>query len=262
MDPEKISPVIGSVLLVIGIVILFFTFFQAMGMINNVGDYFDEQLPEEEDLKKPTANFFWNANDLSVDFSDESEEGDGGINSWDWVFGDGDSGSGQNPQHAYNQDGNYRVTLRIQDSNGLTDTTYTEIYVENGNSNNGETEGKEGDFDFSLSLDIFAVAILAAILYLIMFLVGAALVKAGWNLLKTGPSVVKLKIKPKKLEVEQAEQPRQFQPPPPRAQPPPDYYPPRREQRSPYPEPPVEDWDEPDPESPRPRAAPPKPRRK
>jgi hypothetical protein len=60
-----------------------------------------------------------------------------------------------------------------------------------------------------------------------MFLVGAALVKAGWNLIKPGPSVVKLKIKPKKLEVEEVEASQPYYPPssPGAAQP--QYYPPQ-----------------------------------
>ena len=47
MDKDKVPPIIGAVLLVVGILVVLFVFMQAMAMVTNVGDYFREQFPEE-----------------------------------------------------------------------------------------------------------------------------------------------------------------------------------------------------------------------
>ena len=51
--------------------------------------------------------------------------------SWSWDFGDGSSGSVQNPTHAYDEEGTYTVTLTVTDDNGKTssDTTTATISV-------------------------------------------------------------------------------------------------------------------------------------
>ena len=248
MDAEKSAPIIGIVLLAIGIIVLFFTFFQAFSLVNGAGDYFDEQFPGEDSQEGPRSRFSWSSNDLTVDFSDESEEGDAGITSWDWDFDDGGSSSEQNPMYTYSNNGNYRVSLKVRDANDETSTSYTELYVETGNQNNGESEFDDSGFEFDIPVEMFAAAFLVGILFIVMFLVGAALVKAGWNLIKPGPSTVKLKIRPKKLEIEQPQDQRA-----------PYYEPPQRPMREPYPDergPPPEYWDEP-PQGPPRRPGPP-----
>ncbi|UCE73022.1 MAG: PKD domain-containing protein [Methanomassiliicoccales archaeon] len=204
MTNEKIPPIIGVVLLVVGIVILMFTFFQTLTLIQGVGDYFREQFPDEGG-EGPNAQFSWNSNGLDVSFQDESDEGDAQIRSWEWNFDDGSSSTNQNPQHTYDSSGNYRVRLRVEDANGESSSIDREIYFDENGGDPGETEGGGDEYgsgfgDFGLTM---AAGLLVGILFLVMYLVGASLVKAGWNLLKPGPSTVKLKIKPKQLEVEQ-----------------------------------------------------------
>jgi PKD repeat protein len=213
MDRDKFPPIIGAALLVAGIIIVILVFAQAMAMVTNVGDYFREQFPEEEggeeEAEGPTAAFSWNTNELDVNFQDESEEGDSPIRHWDWSFGDGSSSNQQNPSHTYNSDGDYRISLRVEDQNGETDSINSEVYVEWGNYDNGRTDEEfGGDFSFEFGMGNIllpiAAALLVGIMFIVMFLVGAAMIKAGWNLIKPGPSTLKLKIKPKKLEVENA----------------------------------------------------------
>ncbi len=209
MTNEKHAPIIGAVLLVLGIVIIIFVFYQAFSLVNGVGDYFNEQFPEEEGEEKgPTAQFSWSTNDLSVDFWDESEEGDAQITSWEWNFGDGESSNEPSPQHTYNSGDDYRVRLRVEDQNGKSSTVYGNVYVEFGNQEGGSAEPEFDDFSFGFGnfMIPFAAALLVGLLFIVMFLVGGALIKAGWNLLKPGPSTIKMKIKPKRLEVESAEQ--------------------------------------------------------
>jgi len=49
----------------------------------------------------PTANFTWSADDLTVTFTDTSNDSDGNITSWNWSFGDNQFSTAQNPTHAY-----------------------------------------------------------------------------------------------------------------------------------------------------------------
>ncbi len=51
-----------------------------------------------------------------------SSDPDGSIVSYDWDFGDGNSGTGVSPTHSYASDGNFTVSLTVTDNNGGTDT--------------------------------------------------------------------------------------------------------------------------------------------
>lgn len=218
MNNEKIGMIIGIFLLVSGIVILLWVLTSAMAIVQSPGAYFEEQFPqEEENTQGPNAQFSWDTNDLSVDFRDKSKEGDAPISSWEWDFGDGETSNDQNPQHTFQSNGDYEVSLTVEDENGESSTTYSDVNVALGNNGGGRSEPEDGDisFDFDSNFIVpLAAAFLLGMLHLVMFLIGAALVKGGWNLIKQGPSTLKLKIKPKRLEVEQAEQEPTYSPQP------------------------------------------------
>jgi len=61
-----------------------------------------------------------------------SADSDGNIVSYDWTFGDGASGTGVTPSHAYTAAGSYTVTLMVTDNEGAsaTATTTATITVE------------------------------------------------------------------------------------------------------------------------------------
>jgi PKD repeat protein len=65
-------------------------------------------------------------NSLQVQFYDLSF---GVANSWNWNFGDGDTGTQQNPVHTYAQEGIYIVTLSITTVDGCESSATYEIYV-------------------------------------------------------------------------------------------------------------------------------------
>ena len=67
--------------------------------------------------------------EISFDAS-ASYDPDGHIVSYEWDFGDGGTGSGVNPSHTYTSKGEYLVTLKVTDNDGLTDTATTQIKVQ------------------------------------------------------------------------------------------------------------------------------------
>ncbi|MCW8875472.1 MAG: pre-peptidase C-terminal domain-containing protein [Kangiellaceae bacterium] len=86
----------------------------------------DNQGPPPGD---PVANFSYSANQLTVNFTDQSTDSDGNIVSRSWSFGDGNSSSATNPTHTYASSGSYNVTLTVTDNDGLTDTSSQSIQV-------------------------------------------------------------------------------------------------------------------------------------
>lgn len=56
-------------------------------------------------------------------FTDASYSGSGELTAWQWVFGDGQSATEQNPSHTYLEPGDIPVTLTVTDTNGCQDLT-------------------------------------------------------------------------------------------------------------------------------------------
>jgi PKD repeat protein len=80
----------------------------------------------------PTADFTYTANLLTVDFTDQSTDSDGTVESWSWNFGDGNTSTQQNPSHTYAAAGTYTVTLTVTDDDGATDSTSKQVTVSEG----------------------------------------------------------------------------------------------------------------------------------
>ncbi|MGN6507838.1 MAG: PKD domain-containing protein, partial [Chitinophaga sp.] len=57
---------------------------------------------------------------LNVTFTDKSDAVNGSITAYSWDFGDGNTGSGSNPVHTYNNVLSPVVTLTVTNSNGCT----------------------------------------------------------------------------------------------------------------------------------------------
>ena len=80
--------------------------------------------------QSPTAAFTPSCTDLDCAFDGStSSDPDGTIASYAWDFGDGISGSGATPSHAYASAGNYDVTLTVTDNTGATDATTQQVTV-------------------------------------------------------------------------------------------------------------------------------------
>lgn len=77
----------------------------------------------------PQAGFDYDAQALTVSFTDSSSDANNDITQWSWDFGDGATSTDANPVHAYAQAGNYEVTLTVTDSEGNTGTSMQTVVV-------------------------------------------------------------------------------------------------------------------------------------
>lgn len=59
---------------------------------------------------------------LAVNFTNNSTPGSGTISGYTWDFGDGNTGTAQNPGNTYNAAGTYNVSLQVTNSNGCSAT--------------------------------------------------------------------------------------------------------------------------------------------
>jgi chitodextrinase len=65
----------------------------------------------------------------TVQFTDASTDPDGHVVERSWDFGDGTTGSGSSPAHAYTQAGDYTVILTVTDEDGLTSQAYGSVSI-------------------------------------------------------------------------------------------------------------------------------------
>jgi PKD repeat protein len=76
----------------------------------------------------PSAAFTSNCTDLGCDFdASGSTDTDGAIVSYDWDFGDGQTGNGASRNHVYGTAGTYDVALTVTDNRGGTDSVTHQV---------------------------------------------------------------------------------------------------------------------------------------
>ncbi|MFC1695441.1 PKD domain-containing protein [Pseudomonadota bacterium] len=71
--------------------------------------------------KKPIAHFSVTCDEFDCDFdASDSSDNDGKLESYQWSFGDGDNANGNKVSHSYSAEGDFSITLTVQDDEGAT----------------------------------------------------------------------------------------------------------------------------------------------
>jgi PKD repeat protein len=96
----------------------------------STGGHCDDQITQVIQVNaRPTASFTATTACLGSATQFTSTSTGQNINSYQWNFGDGSTGTGQSPSHTYLQAGTYQVTLTVQNSNGCSDQVSQSIQV-------------------------------------------------------------------------------------------------------------------------------------
>ena len=216
---ETVGMLVGFAVLALGVVLLLLAFSIASGIASHPGDYLQSQIPKSApEPKGPRASFRWTATGFSVAFNDSSTAGNATLVDRTWDFGDGASSVAANPSHTYARNGSYFVRLTVRDGNQKESSAISDVAVFPGNQASGNSTSDVGDVLGSINpLAIFgplvniAVGVAAVVvtffMLLIMVLVGSAITKAGWNLARPRPETIRVRVKPKHLEVEPIQPP-------------------------------------------------------
>lgn len=90
-----------------------------------------------EPISGPNAEFLFAPSDPTVDNpvtfnAAGSDDPQGSIQTWEWDFGDGETGSGETVNHNYSDPGLYIVELTVTDDDGYSDSTTRLVFVEDG----------------------------------------------------------------------------------------------------------------------------------
>lgn len=200
----------GTGLIVVGVVLLGVVFVSAFAIVSDPGGYYDDWVPSEG-LEGPEASFDWASSDLAAEFVDTSSIGDADLERWVWDFGDGAESSDPNPSHRFAEDGEFEVTLDVVDKNGVASQALATVGVEVGAANSGQ--GAPGLSDLANSVvDAVeraakggGVVLLVIGMFVVLTMVGGRLVRQGVRILRPIPERIRLKLRPKTLELAMVE---------------------------------------------------------
>lgn len=202
---DHVEMLLGLAVLALGIGLLLFTFSHALAIASAPGDFFRSQVPQNQAPKGPAASFTWDTNDFNATLSDTSRQGDASITSREWDFGDGTRVSGPSPgPHRYTNASVYQASLIVRDANGKESRALAQVQVvprqvRSGESVGDPTAGVNLSFDLSGILQPVAVTFLTFGMFVVMSLVGGAITRAGWNMVKPKPETIRVRLKPRDL---------------------------------------------------------------
>ena len=202
---DHVEMLLGLAVLALGIGLLIFTFSHALAIASAPGDFFRSQVPQNQAPKGPAASFRWDTNDFNATLQDTSRSGDAAITSREWDFGDGTRVTGPTPgPHRYTNASVYQASLIVRDANGKESRALAQVQVVPRQIRSGEsvadpTAGINLGFDLSGILQPVAITFLTFGMYVVMTLVGGAITRAGWNMVKPKPETIRVRLKPRDL---------------------------------------------------------------
>jgi hypothetical protein len=218
---DHLELLMGIGVLALGLGLLLFTFSHALAIATAPGDFFRSQFPQQRTSVGPTASFRWDTNGFNATVQDTSRQGDVAITSWQWDFGDGTRVSGQNPgPHTYANPSVYQVSLVLRDGNGKEGRALAQVQTVPAQTRSGEsmgdpTAGLIPNFDLSGILQPVAITFLTFGMYVVLSMVGGAVTRAGWNMVKPKPETIRVRLKPSHLTQALEEDAARAVPPPP-----------------------------------------------
>lgn len=197
---------VGTALTAVGVVLLLVGFVVAFQSIQG--------LPSTQ---PPTARFQWTLNGTNASFTDRSTASGAAITTTYWSFGDGSSSSSSSPSHVYPGSGSYLVTLEIQDANGASARSVAQLLVGSGSASGSSGPSGSAGANGSSPLSSLGSALGSVpgavktvetfLLLLVVWLVGASILRAGWNLITPKAETISVRLRPRSLQVEAAAPP-------------------------------------------------------
>lgn len=195
LDKERfLSLILGLSLLIAGLIILFFVFSYASGIVEDPEAKLNSFVPEH--INGPTASLHWFSKNTTVEFFDFSTKGDADIVLHTWDFGDGSTSNIISPTHTYDEHSDYTVTLTVEDANGESDSVKTKVSTQVGVDSGQALKGFDlsilnlGNTFHNIIIVMFFLGALA-----IIVLIGGKILLTGARLIR--PTTENLKIKSK-----------------------------------------------------------------
>jgi hypothetical protein len=196
--------ILGTILVVAGVVILLVAFFHAYSLLMN--------LPTKSSTG-PTADFSYSVTGFTVTVTDHSHGGSNPITTTYWQFADGNTSGVDNTSHTYANAGNYNLTLIVEDKDGNAAESAAPIHVGTGASSTGTGSpslapgGSIGSVLGSTLGGTLGAVISTTetfVLLVVIVMVGGAILRAGWNLITPKAETIQVRVKPKSLAIEGA----------------------------------------------------------
>jgi PKD repeat protein len=194
--------ILGTILVVLGVGLLLFAVVQAWDHTGDLG---------AKTNTPPTAAFDWQVTGFSVTFTDLSHAGSAAITSTYWVFGDGNSTYAGNTSHTYGTAGTYNVTLAVEDASGNIEQSTGVLIVGTGDHSTGagspsttppSVSGVLGDLGLGGTISSVVATVELFVLLAVILLAGAAILRAGWNLITPKAETIQVRVKPRSLAIE------------------------------------------------------------
>ena len=209
MDREKLGFFMGIVVLAVGIALLAFTFYSAFTVATNPNGFLKNLGVEVPIHASATlsVSFSFTPNPVTVNMQTQGTISiTGGAQPFFiWINGTTPNGCGPSSQPlqinspTYNfqctptSTGTFSAPVDVADRAGDHGSTTYSLTVQSSGSGTGTPSGG------NVSLVPLAVATLTVGMYMVMAVVGAVFVKAGWSMIRPRPETIRIRLKPEAL---------------------------------------------------------------